>query len=200
MTDEQTSGVHYDSTGVHNGSQVNNDDYSGQGRLAQTFDGTGDYIAVADHDDLTFANAGVDSAFSVSAWIRGDTGSAMIVDKYTSSDGWEFYIDGGRLTFDLNTATGWIGERTTAVVSGAWQHVAATYDGSKATTGIKLYIDGVLQATTTIGDAVYDGMSNSTTEVEIGAYDGGGNSWDFNGQIDEVRLGSTERSADWINA
>ncbi|MHC4853696.1 MAG: DUF2341 domain-containing protein, partial [Planctomycetota bacterium] len=200
VTDEQTSGVHYDSTGVHNGSQVNNDDYSGQGRLAQTFDGTGDYIAVADHDDLTFANAGVDSAFSVSAWIRGDTGSAMIVDKYTSSDGWEFYIDGGRLTFDLNTATGWIGERTTAVVSGAWQHVAATYDGSKATTGIKLYIDGVLQATTTIGDAVYDGMSNSTTEVEIGAYDGGGNSWDFNGQIDEVRLGSTERSADWINA
>ena len=81
VTDEQTSGAYADSTGVHDGTQVNTDDYQGEGRYAQDFDGTGDLVNVADADSLSFGNGGTDSAFTLSAWIKGETDTASILEK-----------------------------------------------------------------------------------------------------------------------
>jgi hypothetical protein len=78
----------------------------------------------------------------------------MIVSKYLDAGAayeWEFYIDGGLLYFDVNNTVDYIGKATTAAVSGGWQHVVATYDGSETRAGIKLYIDGVEQATSNQG-------------------------------------------------
>jgi hypothetical protein len=200
VTDEETSGTHEDSTGVHDGSQVNNDDYTGEGRYAQTFDGTSDYINIADHDDFSFVSGGTDSAFSVSAWIRGETDRALIVSKDVVAAEYELYLHSdGRLGFELyDPAWDYIGQESIASVSGAWQHVVATYDGSETSAGIKIYIDGVAQALNLKESGTYDGMANTTDNVKIGAYDQVANEYDFNGQIDEVRVSSTVRDADWI--
>ena len=199
--EEQSGGTHDDSTGVHDGTRVNNVYYAGEGRYAQTFDGTGDYVSVADHNDFDFVDGGGDTAFSVSAWIQGETGNGEIVNKYADAPGgWEIYTVGGQLHFDVvDTDNDYIGRYVTAPVSGAWQHVTGTYDGSETEAGIKLYVDGVeVSSSSSLG--AYDGMITTTLEVEFGAYEGGGNPWDFNGQIDEVRISSAERSADWIKA
>jgi len=44
------------------------------------------------------------------------------------------------------------------LVASVWQHVVATYDGSKLASGMKLYFNGSLQAVT-IGGASYSGQS-----------------------------------------
>ena len=206
MTDDTTGGTHDDSTGVHDGTQNNNGPIAGKIAGAQDFDGSGDFIEIADDDALSFGNGGTDSPFSVSAWISGDTASAEIVGKNwlpAHGDEYDFWIHSdGHLGLTLDDSQrDTIGQETVASVSGSWQHVMATYDGSKTSAGIKLYIDGVAQALILDDDGgVYDGMSNTTAPVTIGVFDGGGNSYDVNGQIDEVRISSVERTACWIGA
>ncbi len=203
VTDEQTSGTYADSTGNHDGAQVNSGSTAGVIGDALDLDGANDYVNIPNDAALTPGVAGVDSSFSVSAWIAGDTGSASIVGKNTNAlgDEWELWLDSGLLTLSIDDSTGaTIGKTATTPVSGAWQHVMATYDGSETNAGIKLYIDGVEQATTLYTDGSYAGLSNTTAPVQIGTYDDGGNSYDFNGQIDEVRLSSAERSAEWVEA
>jgi len=142
----------------------------------------------------------------VSAWISGDSASAVICTKNWSppfSDEFEFYIrSSGGVGLTLDDSGGdTIGKGTVATATGAWQHVMATYDGSMSSGGINIYIDGVQQAATVLLDAgVYNGLSDTTTPVTIGVRDGGGNSYDVNGSIDEVRISSVERTACWIGA
>jgi|GEM_PF-2445010 len=205
VTDNTTGGTHDDSTGAHDGTQTNNGPIAGKIAGAQDFDGSGDFIQIADNDALSFGNGGTDSAFSVSAWIQGDTASAEIVGKnWLPAHGgeWDFWIhsDGhlGLTLDDSNRDT--IGQETVATVSGSWQHVMATYDGSNTSVGINLYIDGVAQALILDNDGVYDGMSNTTAPVTIGTFDGGGTSYDVDGQIDEVRISNIVRSPAWIQA
>ena len=51
------------------------------------FDGVGDYVSIADHNDFTFGDGSNDSVFSVSAWIYPSTLAYFsIVDKYSSND------------------------------------------------------------------------------------------------------------------
>ena len=81
VTDDTTGGTHDDSTGAHDGTQNNNGAVAGQIAGAQGFDGSADYVEIADSPSLSFGNGGADSPFSVSAWISGDTAYAEIVGK-----------------------------------------------------------------------------------------------------------------------
>jgi hypothetical protein len=54
---------------------------------------------------------------------------------------------------------------------GQWHHLLATYDGTTNTNGMKLYIDGVLNAQ---GTATSTGINSfASTEATIGALTGG---------------------------
>ena len=210
VTDEASGGTHDDSTSnANDGSQTNNGPFAGEIADAQDFDGSGDFITVADDNSLSFGDSTTDSPFSVSAWVFADTATNnIIVAKDASAAGeWDLYIGagGGELQMILNdvTTSNKLGRRTVAAFpTGSWHHVAVSYDASPPYTSadIKMYIDGAQPATSDYSAGTYVAMHNTTTPVQIGTWDGGGNSYDMNGRIDEVRISSTVRSACWIGA
>ena len=77
-------------------------------------------------------------------------------------------------------------QSTTSINTGNWIHVAATWDGS--TGAMKLYINGVLEASGTGGT----GLRNAPSNIRIGSILTGINY--FSGTIDELRIWNVVRS------
>ena len=110
------------------------------------FDGVGDYVTIADHDDLSF------DAFSVSAWINmNDATNFPVISKgsYNSTAEFLFLTEGADklklYIMDESVSNCYIGRATAALTSSEseWLHVVGTYDGGTASSGVKLYINGV---------------------------------------------------------
>src|SRR3990167_8132098 len=57
----------------------------------------------------------------------------------------------------------------TAFVAGQWYFVVATYDGTANASGIDLYVNGVVVASTDTDDANFASMRDTTSIVELGA-------------------------------
>ena len=125
-----------------------------------------------------------DDSFSFGAWIqipkRGFNGAvfARMNDK-KDFRGWDLWLQDDRIGTHIISA--WP-ENALKVVSKQklkpkqWHHVFVTYDGSKKTSGVKIYIDGVLEpfdveADKLSGDLATDvpwklGQRSSTSRVE----------------------------------
>jgi hypothetical protein len=71
----------------------------------------------------------------------------------------------------------------------AWQHLAATFDGSN----VRLYIDGSLIATS--ANTPSSTFQGNTLNLDVGS--GHGQGW--NGRLDEIRISSTHRSGEWLS-
>ncbi len=132
---------------------------------------------------------------TLSAWIRPNaiTGNAIISKSYAATHtspyyAWVLYTTGSGLHCRLDTTAATKGTLTL----GAWQHVAVTYNGS----AITYYIDGA-----PVGTVAKTGNLLSTARnVRIGGRDTSPLEEYFNGGIDEVRISSVARSADWLRA
>lgn len=78
----------------------------------------------------------------------------------------------------------------TTIPMSEWVHVVHAYDGTKA----RLYVNGVLDHT--------DGSGNmkipDTASFYIGGWRQVSGTYDFDGNIDEVRISREARSADWV--
>ena len=70
--------------------------------------------------------------------------------------------------------------------AGVWYHIAGTYDGAN----LRVYLNGVLEATTAHGAPL-----TATGSLSLG---NGVGSTNFAGELDEVRVSSTARSAAWL--
>ena len=108
------------------------------------FDGTNDYIYVADDNALDLR-----TSFTVAAWVIYDDGALRtIVGKGkdgTSTHAWQLTTDlSGYPRIALNGTGNPNATASSVFTAGVWTHVAATYDGATLT----LYIDGVSVATT----------------------------------------------------
>ncbi|MES3031911.1 MAG: LamG-like jellyroll fold domain-containing protein, partial [Patescibacteria group bacterium] len=123
------------------------------GRIGQalTFDGSTDYISAGVPSNLTFTAA---STFSVSAWIKTTQSgiNTCISGKYDSTVGKGYFWCSlsGNVYMQMQTSQTIYIYRigSTAIANGVWHHVVATYSGtSNASTGIKLYVDGVIEPT-----------------------------------------------------
>lgn len=158
MNDDDATAVVTDSKSTHDGTFYDENtpatitsDHATTGQVngGLDFDGTNDYITVADADVFSPAL----TAFSVAAWISlGYNGALefLIVDKLeTGKNEWGFSVTGDELRFIVldpdNTSQ--IGRKDTSDYS-AWEEsgfifVVATYDGGTANSGIKLYLNGV---------------------------------------------------------
>lgn len=84
----------------------------------------------------------------------------------------------------------------TTLSNGTSYHIAGTYDNGGAFSGLDMYINGVAESTSNVGS--FSGFSSSTDDFHIGQKPNG--SERFNGQVDEVRISNTDRSAAWIAA
>jgi Concanavalin A-like lectin/glucanases superfamily len=136
-------------------------------------------------------------ALSISAWIRprsgGESIRGRIVDKAggtAPTNGWSFNLtgDGTSLSFAVDFATAALKRHSVpgVVAFGAWQHVAVTWDGGTAASGVRLYVDGVEVAYAMSTNAAGARAVDAAQDLRIG-----NDKWSlrtFDGLIDDVRI------------
>jgi M6 family metalloprotease-like protein len=186
--DESAGTTAKDALGLHDGTLRNTTGVwvAGKTGNALTFDGTNDYVEITGYKGV----AGTASR-TCSAWIKtsGSTSNMVIMDWGTAVSGqkWLFGIFAtGQLA--LYTWTPYIQTNIT-VTDNQWHHVAAvlTNDGTPDVSEIKLYVDGLLQATTVSSSQAINTIW--AANVLLGACDNAGaKGFYFNGLMDEVRI------------
>lgn len=209
--DDTTAGAYPD---PHDGtSSANMNTLTATGKVSTCLDAGGvAYVSVADHAELSFGNATVDSPFSISAWIYMSVTASqqVILSKWDVDDGNREWYLALRSTGDLElvlydeSANVEIFKRTDDVLSDGWRFVVATYTGQSATGStaadlITLYVDNVAVAQTATNNANYDAMENTDRSVYIGAWVSGGVSSIFADKLDNITLFDVELSAANIN-
>lgn len=172
----------------YSGKGYNGTSYSGAntflGKFANAglFDGTNDYVSIADNTDLDSG-----AQLSISAWIyprsAGESSYGRIISKYAGvADGWEFFLgngNGNKLGIKINNNN--LFSESGALSFNTWYHVAVTY---KAGTGASFYINGSLAGT----DSSYStAIAANTSAVNIGRWPYSAERL-FNGMIDEVAV------------
>lgn len=153
------------------------------------FDGSGDYLSIADNVDWNFA----DGDFTVDFWIRHtDLPSNSEYRSYIAqwnqagvgNKSWRFYVynNGGQQELHLDLSKdGSVETNVTYNWSPAtqiWYHIAGVRDGDT----IRLFLDGTQVQTTALTGSLYD----SASILEIGSLNTTGDY--FNGHMDEIRV------------
>lgn len=192
-----------------NTSQIDDGSYYTLGRSdanvgnSLDFDGSVDYVSIADDDVFSFGDGSNDSPFSVETWVYFDaTASQGIVSKRAGFDEWHMALSGsGQLSITLadNSASAFLFGETSGLTlnTGQWYHMAFTYDASETAAGISLYIDGVQLTNNSSSIGSYTAMENTTSAVEIGTINSSA-SFDLDGQVDELRIWNDIRTHDEI--
>ena len=173
-----------------------------KGTQSADFGGTNEYVSIADSDSLSFGNGSSDNAFSITAWIKPDssTGGFRIVSKSDASNAeYVFSTDGSgnlRIWICDNTFSTYIGQRSTGgLTADTWQHVAMTYSGSGASSGIKLYINNSAVSLVDVSSGSYTAMENLSMDVDIGRLVLSGGTSYTDGHMDDVAIIGKELSA-----
>jgi len=179
------------------------------------FNGTDEEADTPDTDNLSFGDGAVDEAFSVCALINPDQNSvqADILSKWDDNNGagqlreWRLIttVTNGypRLELYDESADASIGrEDQTAVVTGSWQLLTFTYDGSASVTGIRGYLNGARTDDADSTAGTYVAMENSATVVSLASeLDTGGAAAKtdfFDGEIALVVLVAKELTIDEV--
>lgn len=151
------------------------------------------YVSVGNYHAFERTNS-----FSVSCWAKWTaTGlSYTMVGKMGDSpafQGWSlraittgeihvYFINDHATLNEISVQT-----TSTAFKDGAWHHIAMTYDGSSTAAGVKIYVDGNLQAVSVVTDAL-SATIVSTDELRLGARKTTGNETYFQGNLDEIAI------------
>ena len=171
---------------------------AGLAGAALQFDGATNYVTVAHHPAL---NA---FPFTVEAWIKTTqaTGNAALVSKYAngSYNGWQMSLRDGKLSGSyFGSGANFVDDggsgafSSGGIADGNWHHAAFTVDAS----GGRLYVDGGLKSS-----LVWTGRPTAATtsqNVTFGELPGV-SAFAFAGQMDEVRLWNTARTAFQISS
>ena len=153
------------------------------------FDGTDDYLSVANHTDFAFGA----NDFTIEAWIYPTDASqneqTIFAKDFTTDHGWIFnFVTGSGNGYDQigfvhsTNGSSWASATrfTSGVSANSWYHIAAVRSG----TTITIYVNGSSVGSYTGVGALYaDGAA-----FLIGAYQSGSVSGEFDGYIDEVRV------------
>ncbi|MBI2610307.1 hypothetical protein HYW53_04050 [Candidatus Giovannonibacteria bacterium] len=163
-----------------------------QGKIGQalSFDGTDDYVGIADQDSFTFPAGG--SGMTVSLWanVRSVANHPSLIDKYQSPFEWTLNMHGTGVVAGLiydNAGGSYIGRNAPIPSLNTWHHIVMTYDGGTSSSGVKIYVDGIQTDNTNSQGGVFVTMRNTASTVNIGRSNGGGYGY-VNGSIDDVRI------------
>ena len=126
------------------------------------FDGIDDRLDIPDSSQLRISNGSSDSAFEVEAeiFLASIAGVSPIVIKDISLTlfDWAFFAVGSSIRFlvgsGVNSSVNYIGANAVGLTVGK-SVVKATYDGSGAYSGIKIYLNGAELVTTDISTGSY---------------------------------------------
>lgn len=183
--EEASGSIVLDSVGGVNGTLVNGVTRTTVGRngKALKFDGVNDYVNLTDTASLESQN------FSISVWIKR-TGAQMdwakiLTKGVTNATPWASYklefngandtIINWHIGFTDNSA--FLVRNTTPIPDEVWTHMVGTWDGND----MKLYMNGVLQGTKTVGAKT---VKFDTIPLTLGGYAGWGY---FKGELDQVK-------------
>ena len=174
---------------------------TGKNNGAFDFDGSGDYIEIADHDDFSPGDgtAGSGTPFSISSWVNMDTAAYFIpASKWQAGSNQEWLLFTGTqktIHFRMydDSASAYIGRAySTSLASyeGKWTHFVATYDGGTLSSGIKIYLNGnrVDDAPSESSPGSFVAVENLDQAVWIGRY----SEKHSNGLFDNVAFFSRE--------
>ncbi len=160
---------------------------------AQSFDGIDDHLEI-----LSSSVQGTREALTLSARAR-PTGEPHtwphVIGAGDDGRHWQIFWDSGIGWVDRYRVDGVYRENWTSTGTfGQWNSLSSVYDGDS----VRLYVDGVEVATTpaTGGTGLLDSLP---TPIYIGG-NPGLSPREFQGDIDEVRISTVARSADWIRA
>ena len=195
MNDASGSTVTDSSVDTNNGTATGTTISTGKYANDRSFNGSSDYIQAPDAASLRVG----DPNFTFETWINPSslsgcgTANCIIFNKENSYE-WALSSNGHLEWAIANTTPGWAWEDTGIVIpTSQWTHVVLVYDGSH----VKAYANGVLQSTINA-----TGNINNTTyqnALRIGARGApGGASSFFSGQIDDVHIYNTARTAQQI--
>jgi hypothetical protein len=161
--------------------------YPGSGDKAVNFDGTDDHVATANEHYYDMSGP-----ISVAAWIKVDAFTKQWQAIVTKGDtAWRLTRNDNNNTvrFTCNGLTSTSVSSTTSVNDGYWHHVVGVYTGTQ----LRMYVDGVLNASTNCTGAISRNAHNLriANNAELA-------SKEFDGQICDVRVYSIALTASQI--
>ena len=181
-----------DSTSNNNDGTNYGSTYNESGRIdgSRDFDGVDDYVNCGNDPSLDITDA-----ITIEAWIKPSTvspGFYGVVGKRTGSVadyyGYLLYFRGTGIQLMLgNGSAAYTKTASFSFNAEQWYQAGFTYDGVNAA----LFVNGNIVKSWNDG---IGSIANDADPVDIGR-DGGNY---FNGTIDEVRISSVARSANWI--
>ena len=172
-------------------------------------DGVDDFVTMG--NVLNTSNTGADE-LSISVWYKTTANVIQFVVAKSANqspfNGFNLQFFGKELRFFIGSFVGNAyssvkSNSINSLIDGNWHHVAVTYDGSRSTSGIKIYLDATQITLNIIRNVAPDGVSDysSFQDFMIGARGNASNSgFPFTGSIDEVAVFSSELSASDVTA
>ena len=170
---------------------------------AYSFDGSNDYISVANNAEISISNP---SGITLSAWVRPDTVAGG--DTFSTSNPRNIFWK-GNTTSDINYCLRILGsklsfvyrnsagnayheliESSGSVVANAWQHVVLSGDSS----GYNLYVNGSQVSSSASGASASDTPQTNTHNLYIGTQGNESTRW-FDGLLDDARIFDRKLSA-----
>src|SRR3954471_22704930 len=190
--DEGQGNVAGDASGLGNDGRVEGPAWSRDGRHggALSFDGTNDWVSVADAGSLDLTRG-----MTLEAWVRpsalGANWRTVLFKERPGNLSYGLYANRETGVPDAQVYAGGAHEADAAggLTSGQWAHLAATYDGNL----LRLYVNGKQAVQVAVGDPI---------ETSGGVLHIGGNAiWNewFAGLIDDVRIYNRALDATQIN-
>jgi len=197
-----SSGLHFNGTA---GSQVFTDVVPGRswsalgnaqmaaeaaafGGISGLFDGTGDYVSLA--NGAALLTPGIDEDFTICGWVTPAAATTVrgIVSTYTSSGqacGWQLYHDTtGQVVFQGRDTTSYNSYWVTGpsnVATGVRSYIALTKKGRVW----RIFINGISGAPVTINTAIYD---LAGAALNYGLFSTYHPSYAYSGRLDDWRI------------
>ncbi len=157
------------------------------------FDGSADYIEIADHNDFTPAG----TPFSISIWVNMRSFVYFIpASKWQAGSNKEWLLYTGtqkKIFFHMYDDNAYIGRTygtSLASYEGKWTHFVATYDGGTKSAGLKIYLNGNKVDDANSESGSFESVKNYSQPVWIGRYSANYS----NGLIDDVMFFNKELS------
>jgi len=146
-------------------------------------DGNTSYILVPDSPSTNVTGAQISVSFWV--YLNSTTGrNTNIIQKYSNNGGYVVSLSSSSyLEFYIYNGTNYVIAGTSEISAGRWMHVVGMYD---STSGIKLYIDGVLKNSHTANGTINSSAGGNLYMARKG-WNGVNDNY-LDGSIDDVRI------------
>ncbi len=203
MDESSGSGVSDTSGSNNSGTATGTSVVTGVKQNARSFNGTSDYVEVADSNSLDL------SQFTLETWIKVNSlpsAQASLISKNPNNNNQTNYnlwvLSDGTIALQAGNGGGSNFSAinlnsNTKVVIGQWYHIVGSISGTDGTA--KIYINGVLDVATTVSGTAYS--NNNVLSIGARKWDDGGSGIDnyFNGTIDEVKIYNRALSQSEVN-